>query len=503
MTEADSAVPSAYCALEEKFRNLALLGEVTTLLHWDAATMMPPSASRARGDQLAEMARLQHRAQTDAAIPDLLSKAEDAASALSDWQQANLREMRRSYHLANALDEDLVAALTRASNACEAAWREAKKAARFEDITALLDTLLDLTRERGDAYGQALGLERYDALLELYAPGMRTQRMDPIFEDYAAFLPDFLAQVQERQNRAGPPRRPQPVAAEKQRILVDRLSAATGFSKGRGRIDVSAHPFSTGYPGDQRITVSFTEEDPMMAVMAVLHECGHAAYEAGLPPEWSRQPVGNALGMVVHESQSLSVEMQASRSEAFLSWLAGEAASVLGEDPAYEIQNFQRLQQWVEPGFIRVDADEVTYPAHVILRTRLERALLSGDLAVQDLPGAWGDEMKALLGLNVPNDRVGCLQDIHWYDGAFGYFPTYSLGAMLAAQLTQAAKDADSSIEPALADGDFSPLMAWMGNAIHRHGARLSSDDLIVQATGKPLGSEAFKRHLTQRYLGG
>lgn len=497
-----NSAQKAYAQLEEKYRSIAVLGEVSTVLHWDAATMMPGSAAGARGDQLAEMSRLQHRAQTDAALEDLLAEAAAASESLSEWQRANLTEMRRSYRLATALDEDLVAALSQASTACETAWRDAKKNDRFEDVSALLTTLLALTRQSADAYAEALDLERYDALVELYAPGMRTARIDPIFEDYAAFLPDFLAQVQDRQNQEGTPLRPRPVAVDKQRALVDRLAAATGFSTDRGRIDVSAHPFSTGYPGDQRITVSFSEEDPMMAVMAVLHECGHAAYEAGLPPDWARQPVGQSLGMVIHESQSLSVEMQASRSSVFLSWLAGEAAAILGDDPAFEPNNFRRLQQWVEPDFIRVEADEVTYPAHVILRTRLERALLSGDLAVQDLPGAWNDGMKTLLGLDVPNDRVGCLQDIHWYDGAIGYFPTYTLGAMLAAQLAEAAKRSNPQIETALANGDFSPLMGWMRDAIHMQGARLGSDRLIEYATGKPLGSEAFKRHLTQRYLG-
>ena len=493
---------SAYTALEDRFRTISILGEVSTVLHWDAATMMPASAAAPRGDQLAEMARMRHRAKTDPAIAGLLETAATEVDTLSDWQHANLREMTRAHRLATALEEDLVAALTQASSACEAVWREAKTHDRFEDVVGLLEDLLVLTRQSADAYADTLGLDRYDALLELYAPGMRAARIDPIFDDYAAFLPEFLGQVQERQAQAGVPVRPQPVSAERQRQLVDRLSAATGFSAERGRIDVSAHPFSTGYPGDQRITVSFIEEDPMMAVMAVLHECGHAAYEAGLPDDWARQPVGESLGMVVHESQSLSVEMQASRSDSFLTWLAGEAASVLGDDPAFEPTNFKRLQQWVEPGFIRVDADEVTYPAHVILRTRLERALLSGDLAARDLPGAWNDAMKALLGLDVPNDRVGCLQDIHWYDGAVGYFPTYSLGAMLAAQLAETAKSEDPTIEEGLAHGNFSPLMAWLRNAIHTKGALLSSDQLIESATGKPLGSEAFKRHLAQRYLG-
>lgn len=501
MPSAETGTNSAYRDLEARFRRIALYGEVASVLHWDAATMMPTEGATPRGEQLSELRVLRHRAVTDPAIGDLLAAA--MQESLNPWQAANVREMRREHKFATALPDDLVAAISDATSACEHAWREARAQADFSSVSEKLATVIRLVRESAVAYGEALSLDPYDALLESYAPGVRVVDIDPVFDDYAAFLPDFLAQVTQRQVQKGRPIRPQPVAVDLQRKLVEFLAGATGFRFEAGRIDVSAHPFSTGYRGDQRITVSYREDDPMGSVMAVLHECGHVAYEAGLPDEWNRQPVGQSLGMVVHESQSLSVEMQASRSAEFLGWLANKATEVLGPDPAFSPDNFRRLQQWVQPDFIRVEADEVTYPAHVILRTRLERPLLSGDLPLADLPAAWNKGMKDLLGVDVPNDRLGCLQDIHWYDGAFGYFPTYTLGAMLAAQLAEAAHKADPEIPQALASGDFSPLMQWLGNAIHAKGSYLEADALITSATGHSLDATAFKRHLHRRYLEG
>lgn len=492
---------AAYQDLEVRFRRLAVLGEVGAVLHWDAATQMPNGGAGPRSEQIAELKLLRHGMLTDPAVGDLLSVAEESVSGLSNWQAANLRLMRRDHTFATALDDRLVEALSQACSRCEHAWRDARAESDFEAVRPLMQAVLDLTRESANAYGAALDLTPYDALLEMFAPGVRAATVAPLFDDYAAFLPDFLEKVLAKQRAAGVPVAPRHAPPDRQRALVERLAKATGFDFDRGRIDTSAHPFSTGYPGDQRITVSYTENEPMFAVMAALHECGHAAYEAGLPADWARQPVGESLGMVVHESQSLSIEMQASRSPAFLGWLAGVARAVLGDDPAYAPDNFRRLQQWVRPDFIRVDADEVTYPAHVILRTRLERAMLAGDLALADLPGAWSDGMRDLLGIDVPDDRRGCLQDIHWYDGAIGYFPTYSLGAMLAAQLAEAAHAADPGIADALGRGDFSPLMAWLRGAIHSKASSLPAEALIRSATGRPLDAEAFKRHLHRRYL--
>ncbi len=492
---------NAYHVLEERFRRMAVLGECTAVLHWDAAVIMPASAAGPRGDQLAELRVVLHELLTDPAIADLLRAADPLP--LDPWQAANLHEMRRQYLYADAVPGDLVAALSRASSACEATWREAKPRDDFVAVAPKLEEVLRLTREVAAAKAEALGLTPYDALMDQFEPDARQAAVDPILDDYAAFLPGFLAKVLEKQARGPEPVFPKgPFPAEAQRKLVRGLLERVGFPFEAGRMDESAHPFSTGYPGDNRITIAIKEDDPAMAVMAALHECGHALYEANLPSDWARQPVGEARGMALHESQSLMVEMQACRSPEFIGWLAPRMADALGDDPAFEPENLKRLYNHVKPDFIRVEADEVTYPAHVILRYRLEKALLSGDLAVADLPGAWDDGMEGLLGIRPPRLAQGCLQDIHWFDGAFGYFPTYTLGAMTAAQLMAAARAERPGIPQDLAEGDFAPLLDWLRRHVHSQASSRSTADLVADATGRPLDPAAFRAHLEGRYLG-
>ena len=237
--------------------------------------------------------------------------------------------------------------------------------------------------------------------------------------------------------------------------------------------------------------------------MGVLHETGHALYEMGLPQDWRSQPVGDARGMSLHESQSLLFEMQVCRSQEFLTYAAPIMADAFdGEGPAWSADNLSRLYSHVEPGFIRVDADEVTYPAHVFLRYRLERALIEGDMEAADIPTAWNDSMRRILGITPPSDREGCLQDIHWYDGAWGYFPTYTLGAMMAAQIFDAARTAEPDILPSIAKGDFQPLLKWLRKNVHGHASKFETPELLENATGRPLDAETFKTHLKRRYLG-
>jgi carboxypeptidase Taq len=276
-----------------------------------------------------------------------------------------------------------------------------------------------------------------------------------------------------------------------------------GFEFDHGRLDVSLHPFCGGTPDDVRITTRYDEEDFTGSLMGVLHETGHALYERGLPAAWRYQRVGEPRGMSLHESQSLLFEMQACRSREFLAYLAPLAREAFGGGgPEWEAGNFIRLYTRVERSLIRVEADEVSYPAHVILRYRLERAMLSGELAVAELPAAWGDGMEQLLGIRPPDDRRGCLQDIHWYDGAWGYFPTYTLGAITAAQLFAAARRAEPGIPAALAKGDFAPLLAWLRTHVHAKASLLPTGELIREASGSALDPAIFERHLKERYLG-
>jgi len=492
---------SPYQELESRFKRMAALGEAAGMLHWDMSVLMPPGGADARVEQLSALQLTTHEMKTDPVLADLL----DAAEALADddpWRAANLREMRRSWVHANAVDADLVDAMTRASSACEMVWREARPANDFARVLPYLEEVLNLSVQTAAAKAEALGRLPYEALLDQYEPDGSTDRIDALFADLSDFLPGFLDKALSRQTAQGEGVMPEgPFPSDKQRALGERLMGALGFDFDAGRLDVSLHPFCGGVPGDVRITTRYTEDDFTQSLMGVLHETGHALYEMGLPADWRYQPVGSARGMALHESQSLLIEMQACRSREYLEFAAPLMRETFdGNGPAWEVDNLYRLYTKVDRSFIRVDADEVTYPAHVILRYRLERALIGGDMKLGDLPGAWNDGMEELLGIRPPEDRLGCLQDIHWYDGAWGYFPTYSMGAMAAAQLFAAAKETHPDIPEAISTGDFAPLVGWMRENLHTRASSGSTDELLQAATGKPLGTDAFKGHLEVRY---
>ena len=498
-----NGVETSYEVLEARFEQIGALSEAARVLTWDRSVNMPRKGAAGRAEQLASLRRVVHEKTTDPAIPHLLDAAVEEV-AEDPWRGANLREMRRRWTHASALDADLIAAMARADSECEMAWRNARAADDYEGVKPYLRTVLELSRRAGEARAEALGCSLYDALMDIYEPGARTGRIDALFDDLAAFLPGFLERVLDTQ--AGEPQ-PSPLegpfSVDAQRSLGERLMEQLGFDFEAGRLDVSLHPFCSGVPGDIRVTTRYDTADFTQSVMAVLHETGHALYNAGLPPQWRRQPVGSARGMAMHESQSLIIEMQACRSAEFIGFLAPLVRNAFGgSGPAWSADNLRRLYRRVARSLIRVDADEVTYPAHVILRYRLERALIGGELSLDDLSEAWADGLEDLLGIRPPDDASGCLQDIHWYSGTWGYFPTYALGALAAAQLFETALAAGPGIPEALSGGDFTPLLGWLREAVHRKGSMpATTDDLLREATGAPLGTASFKRHLETRYL--
>ncbi|UMY17659.1 carboxypeptidase M32 [Methylobacterium organophilum] len=494
----------AYDALAATFIRIGAIQDAAGILGWDMQTLMPDGAAEGRAEQLAQLSVVAHEILVAPRTGDLLGQAQDETKDLGEWERANLREMRRAYLHASAVPADLVAASSKAASRSEMVWREARQNSDFALLAPHLAETLRLQREVGQAKGAALGLDPYDALLDGYDPGMRRAAIDPLFAALRAELPGLIAAVQEKQAaEAAPLPLPGPFPVEAQKALGLTLMKAVGFDFARGRLDVSLHPFCGGATDDVRITTRYDAASATGALMGVLHETGHALYEQGRPARWHHQPVGSARGMSLHESQSLLVEMQACRSPEFCAYLAPQLAATFGgEGAAWTAENLHRLYTRVAPGFIRVDADEVTYPAHILLRYALESAMVAGDLAVADLPGAFNEGMRDLLGLSVPNDRLGCLQDIHWPGGSFGYFPTYTLGAMAAAQLFRAACAAEPGILPGLAQGDFTQLRTWLRDNVHAKASLLETDEILLAATGKPLGAEDFGRHLRRRYLG-
>ena len=492
-----------YHRLEERFRRLGALEQAISVLHWDTAAMMPEAGAPARAEQLATLRLMAHQHLTAPEIDEMLAEAEAGGDGFGPWQRANLREMRRRWLHASAVPAALIEAESRACSECEAMWRKARLEDDFVAVLPLLERVLRVEREIAGAKADRLGGSPYEALLDQYEPGNSVPTIDRLFDEIAGFLPDLIEDVLARQAASPPPPAAVgPFPVEMQRRVAMTLMQRIGFDFAHGRLDVSAHPFCGGTPDDVRITTRYNEEDFARALMAVLHETGHALYQRGLPAEWRLQPVGRARGMAVHESQSLLLEMQVCRSRAFLAYAAPILREAFGRDgPEWEIDALYSRQIQVRRGLIRVDADEVTYPAHVILRYRLERAMIAGDLAPTELPGAWAEGLRALLGVAPNNDREGCLQDIHWYDGNWGYFPTYTLGALIAAQLFEAARRDIPDVMQAIAAGDFSPLLGWLRERIHSKGSLLSTAELVEQITGRPLGTASFERHLRNRYL--
>ncbi len=498
-----SETPAAYTALEQRFARAQHIDDALELLEWDHATMMPEGGAAARAQQMSTLRLIRHEMMTDPALDELLQRAQSDKSTLNDWQQANLAAMRRSWVHATALPARLVEALSQTGSECEMIWRSARKANDFPALAPKLAELLQLTREAATAKAERLDTTPYDALLDAFDPGMSTATVERLFAELEGFLPAFLPQVVERQCRAprpGIPSGPFPIAA--QRALAKKLMTSLGFDFEHGRLDVSHHPFSSGVPDDVRVTTRYSTDEFLQGLMAVLHETGHALYTRGLPADWQGQPVGEALGMTLHESQSLIIEMQACRSDAFIRYVAPQLAETLGDaGDSWSTANIKRLFQQVKPGLIRVYADEVTYPLHVILRYRLESAMIAGELAVADLPGAWNEGMSRLLGITPFDDADGCMQDVHWPAGLFGYFPTYTLGALAAAQFMAAAQAARPDIPDAIARGDFTPLTDWLRLNVHRYGSKYGTNALLEKATGSLLSADAYMQHLKRRYL--
>jgi carboxypeptidase Taq len=494
---------TAYSQLETRFRRLGAIEGAISMLHWDAAAMMPTGGAAARAEQLAALRGVAHQQLTTPEIGDLLAEAESESRTLDEWQCANLREMRRRRRHATALSGGLVEAESRACSECEAVWRNARLQNDFAAVLPFLERVLRLEREIASTKAEHLGTNPYEALLDQYEPDGSVATIDRLFDELARFLPNLLEAVLTRQAALPPaPTLFGPFPVELQRRVGTKLMERIGFDFGHGRLDVSAHPFCGGVPDDVRITTRYDESDFARALMGVLHETGHALYQRGLPEEWRLQPVGRARGMAVHESQSLFLEMQVCRSRAFLTFAAPILRQTFaGDGPSWDPDAFHRRQILVQRSLIRVDADEVTYPAHVILRYRLEQAMIAGDLVPANLPGAWAEGLRQLLGITPTNDREGCLQDIHWYDGVWGYFPTYTLGALIAAQLFEAARESIPDVLEAIAQGEFAPLLSWLRDRVHSKGSLLSTAELVENATGRPLGTASFERHLHDRYL--
>jgi carboxypeptidase Taq len=496
---------SSYERLETIFERVAHLANGERNLSWDRRTLMPPGSGETRAKVVSTLRTIANETLCSPQVRELLDAAEAGGIAnLNPWQAANLREMRRLWRHVTAVPIPLQSAIAELAGPTESAWQCARRDNDFQSFIGPLRAYLELQIEASRIRGEVLGIAPYDALLGAHEPGMRTATIDPLFDDLAGFLPDLVQRVTEKQSRVPRPIPLEDPFPEPQQFELSRsLATLVGFDFEHGRLDKSAHPYTSTVPGDVRITTRFRLDDVREGITATIHESGHAMYEAGLPYDWRFQPVGLARGGALHESQALLFEMQASRSTPFIQHLAKLLREAFGrQGVAWTDSNVLRTYRRVAPGFSRIEADEVTYPLHILLRYRVERRLVEGSLDVADIPDAWNATSKELLGIVPPTHALGCLQDPHWTIGYLGYFPVYTLGALIAAQFFAAAKRAEPELMAALARGDFSPLLRW--TRCHVHGlASLAAtgEELIMQSTGEALSTGALKEHLVARYL--
>jgi carboxypeptidase Taq len=458
----------------------------SSILEWDQETLMPPRGAAARGRVLATLAAARHERLT---APELRAALEDFAAEVApdsdDAAQAD--RARHEIDRASRIPAELASAEAAAQSAALVSWQAARAARDFSLFAPDLRRLLAIVREKAAAWAGAQG-RPYDALLDEFEPGTTEAALLPLFAGLRAELAPLIAQVaasglvvdESAARGAFPP--------EAQRRFGEMAAAAIGFDFKAGRLDRAAHPFCSGFgPGDVRLTWRWQEDDFRPAFFGILHEAGHGLYEQGLPPAWEATPLGDAAGLGAHESQSRLWENAVGRTRGFWKWALRRWPEFFSA-PAPELERLWPALHACRPSLIRVEADEATYNLHVIARFELERRLFSGALEVDELPAAWNAQYQDLLGIVPQHDGEGVLQDIHWAMGGFGYFPSYTLGNLMAAQLYAAAeRDLGGGLETAFASGEFSPLHSWLHRHVHSHGRRRSSAELIRRATGADL----------------
>ena len=491
-----------YEALLERVHELDDLNKANALLSWDREVNMPRAGTPERIAQMTTLSKLTHRMSTSDEMGELIENAA-AAVAAADYdsdEAALIRLLRRNYADARKLPPDYVARSAEISGRAREAWVQARAEDDFAHFRPWLEQIVGLCQELAGYYGYED--EPYDALLDKYETNMKTAEVRAIFEALKAELVPLRQAIDASPVKLDDTILHQPYDVAKQQQFARYIAAALGYDFERGHLGTVVHPFATSFSrNDARITTRWYPDFICPSLFGTLHECGHAMYEQGTAAALARTPLARGTSMGIHESQSRMMENLVGRSRAF--WQAHFAPlralfpEALGNSSA---EDFYRAVNKTQPSYIRVEADELTYNFHIILRFELEQALLNGDLAVADLPTAWNDKMRELLGISPPDDRQGCLQDVHWSRPGFGYFPTYALGNLYAAQFFETAAAQEPTIVEELGRGQTGALLAWLRQNIHRHGKKFTPGELVQRVTGRPLSHDAFMRYATAKF---
>ena len=490
---------SSFDALVTHLQETALLSTSNALLDWDQETQMPAGGLEWRARQQALIARMVHERSSSIERGDLIAAVESDRAAMADPQTAALvREAHRDYSKATRLPASLVEEMAKTSSMAKHEWAEARAASDFKRFAPWLEKLVGLLRAQADCYGYAKDGERWDALADLYEPGCTAKHVAGVFDPLRPRLQKLISEIKSAPRKPADGFNDFHVSVDRQEALSRLVAERIGFDFNRGRLDRSTHPFCGGtHCNDVRMTTRYNERCVNDALGSTMHESGHAIYEQGLDFSRIGTPLGESVSLGIHESQSRMWENQVGRSRAFWAWLAPQLPGIIGTDASrFSLDDLYGAANVVEPGFIRVEADEATYNLHVMVRFEIERAVIGGSLEVAGIPSVWNRLYKDLLGLDVPDDRRGCLQDIHWSMGAMGYFPTYTLGNLYASQLFEAACEQMPGLVEGFGRGEFAGLRGWLNANIHTHGRRYAPSELVQRVTGKPLSAEPLMRHL-------
>ncbi len=493
--------PELYADLTRRLSDMTAIEEALGILQWDQEIVMPKGAVAARGRQMSTLAAILHQNQSSPALGGLLRRLSESGD-LDDIARANVREANRDHARAARIPEELVRRWTALTVHAHEVWVDARKAQEFSQFEPVLTELVGLARQRAAAIDSHRPV--YDVLIDEFEVGMTMARLDGVFAELKATLVPLIARVRARLAQGGLADTAwlqSPVSPERQREVGESMVRAMAFDFDRGRLDTSVHPFCGGAGTDDvRITTRYKETAFLGSLSGMIHETGHALYEQGRDRQLGDQPVSRARSMGIHESQSLLWEKQVGQGAPFWRPHYVRLQAAYPFLAAVPFDNFVFGLNLVRlDNFIRVDADELTYPLHVILRYEIERDLFSGALAVADLPAAWNAKMVQYLGIEPPNAALGCLQDVHWSMGSFGYFPSYTLGAVYAAQFMQTARTA-LDVDGTLAAGDVQPLLGWLRERVHQQGSRYPTDELVTRATGRPLDTAPFCAYVTDKY---
>ncbi len=481
----------AYQELKTIFSELSMISSISSSLSWDMEVMLPSNAISERGKQLSFLADLYSSKLKARKIEGLIADAQSEIESMPTWDKSNLYIMERMFKSNICVPTNLLAQCAELSNNCSAIWRDAYHNDDWNLLEPHLEKLVEIVTNIAEIKGDKLGLSPYDVLLDEYDMGSNTQQLDDYFTVIEHNIPQLLDDRLSKQ-RNGRPVLPSISVAVQKKAAV-KIMEMMGFDFSRGRLDISTHPFCNGSHNDIRITTRYNEANPITAIYGIIHETGHAMYEMQLPLEWYDQPVGRAAGMAMHESQSLLAEMQIGLSESFIASLC-DIVPELG-DPAM----VKEALQFVTPSFVRVEADELSYPLHIMLRYKIERMLIAKEIKVRDIPAIWNDYMIRFLKVEPPSNKLGCLQDIHWPSGAFGYFPCYTIGAMIAAHLMHFIPSFNGIMNQPV---NFTDIFAWLKENIHKYGSYfLNKNALLRHATNSDLDATFYIEHLRRRYI--